>query len=74
MRRFATKTCGGPPHGLVGGAFGTYFGGIVLHSYLNYLVDATGGAAPVVPEPATAAMFGLGLLALVGARRRKQQR
>lgn len=70
----ATNTFGGTPNGLVGGAFGTYFGGIVLHSYLNYLVDATGGAAQVVPEPATTAMFGLGLLALVGARRRKQQR
>jgi hypothetical protein len=70
----ATNTFGGTPDGLTKGAFGTYFGGIVLHSYLNYLVDATDGAAQVVPEPATTAMFGLGLLALVGARRRKQQR
>jgi len=70
----ATNTFGGTPNGITPGAFGTYFGGIVLHSYLDYIVDATGGAAQVVPEPATTAMFGLGLLALVGARRRKQQR
>jgi len=70
----ATNTFGGTPDGITPGAFGTYFGGIVLHSYLDYIVDATGGAAQVVPEPATTAMFGLGLLALVGARRRKQQR
>jgi hypothetical protein len=70
----ATNTFGGTPDGLVGGAFGTYFGGIVLHSYLDYLAAATDGAIRVVPEPATTAMFGLGLLALAGARRRKQRR
>ncbi|WP_028105160.1 trypsin-like serine protease [Pseudoduganella violaceinigra] len=70
----ATNTFGGTPDGINKGAFGSYFGGIVLHSYLDYLRQATGGAATVVPEPASIAVFGLGLLALAGARRRKQQR
>lgn len=70
----ATNTFGGTPDGLVGGAFGTYFGGIVLHSYLNYLSAATGGAIQVVPEPASVALFGLGLLALATLRRRSRQR
>lgn len=67
----ATNTFGNSA-GYVGGSFGTYFGGMVLHSYLDYINQATGGAAQFVPEPATTAMFGLGLLALAGARRRKQ--
>lgn len=70
----ATNTFGGTPNGVVPGAFGSYFGGIVLHSYLDYLIEATDGAAMVVPEPAGTAVFGLGLLALAGIRRRKQQR
>lgn len=68
----ATNTFGGTPDGLVGGAFGTYFGGIVLHSYLDYLLKATDGAIQVVPEPAGSALFALGLLALAGAIRRRQ--
>jgi hypothetical protein len=58
--------------GLKAGTFGTYFGGMVLHSYLDYIAEATGGAAQFVPEPTTTAVFGLGLLALAGVRRRKQ--
>jgi len=69
----ATNTFGGTPDGIKAGAFGTYFGGIVLHSYLDYLNKATDGAAVVVPEPATIAVFGLGLLALGAARRRRQR-
>ncbi|XLZ69574.1 trypsin-like serine protease [Massilia sp. SR12] len=61
-------------HGYKEGAFGSYFGGMVLKAYLDYLQDATGGAAQFVPEPASTAVFGLGLLALAGARRRKQQK
>ncbi len=70
----ANNTFGGTPQGITPGAFGSYFGGILLHSYLDYIVAATEGQVSVVPEPATTAMFGLGLLALAGARRRKQQR
>ena len=70
----ATNTFGGTPDGLAGGAFGTYFGGIVLHSYLDYLIRATDGALQVVPEPASMLVFGLGLLALATARRRSQRR
>lgn len=61
-------------HGYKEGAFGSYFGGMVLKAYLDYINDATGGAAQFVPEPASTAVFGLGLLALAGARRRKQQK
>ncbi|XLZ69573.1 trypsin-like serine protease [Massilia sp. SR12] len=67
----ATNTFGNSA-GLTEGTFGTYFGGMVLKSYLDYLYQATGGAVQFVPEPASTAMFGLGLLALAGARRRKQ--
>ncbi|KRB92590.1 trypsin-like serine protease [Duganella sp. Root198D2] len=66
----ATNTFGGTPDGIVAGAFGTYFGGIALNSYLDYLARATGGAIQVVPEPASAAIFALGLLALAAALRR----
>ncbi len=67
----ATNTFGNA-NGLTAGTFGTYFGGMVLHSYLDYIAEATGGSAQFVPEPASVAVFGLGLLALAGARRRKQ--
>jgi len=70
----ATNTFGGTPDGIISGAFGTYFGGIVLHSYLDYLVGATGGAVQVVPEPASIVVFALGLLALASMRRRVRQR
>lgn len=67
----ATNTFGNA-NGLTAGSFGTYFGGMVLHSYLDYIAEATGGSAQFVPEPASVAVFGLGLLALAGVRRRKQ--
>ncbi|MCE3264838.1 MAG: sorting protein [Pseudoduganella sp.] len=70
----ATNTFGGSPNGVVNGAFGSFFGGMVLKGYLDYIDDATGGTAQFVPEPTSVAVFGLGLLALAGVRRRKQQK
>ena len=56
--------------GFAEGAFGSYFGGVILGSYADYLVDATGGRIALVPEPTGIALFGLGALALFGVRRR----
>ncbi len=69
MMIVATNTFGGWFDGQVPGTFGTYFGGNVLGSYSGYLVDATDGNITLVPEPAGVAVFGLALLALIGARR-----
>jgi hypothetical protein len=59
--------------GQVRGTFGTGFGGMILGSYTDYLHRATGGAIQFVPEPGSIMLFGLGALALAGARRRKQK-
>ncbi|WP_426103316.1 trypsin-like serine protease [Massilia sp. TSP1-1-2] len=66
----ANNTFGGWFNGQEPGTFGTYFGGVVLASYADYLVEATDGNITLVPEPAGLALFGLGL-ALLGARRRR---
>jgi hypothetical protein len=52
------------------GEFGTLFGGIVLGSYADYLLQATAGDITLVPEPGSVLLFGLGALALAGVRRR----
>jgi hypothetical protein len=57
----------------VDGTFGTYFGGIVLGSYVDYLNEATGGQATFVPEPGSLALLAMGGALLGGLRRRRKQ-
>lgn len=57
----------------VPGTFGTFFGGIALGSYHDYLVDALGRDARFVPEPGSMALLVLGTMLLVAARRRSKQ-
>jgi hypothetical protein len=68
LRLVANNTFGGRFAGQVPGTFGTYFGGILLSSYYDWLRDNGG----VIPEPGA---LGLGLFGLAGlafARRRKR--
>ncbi|MBO0096241.1 PEP-CTERM sorting domain-containing protein, partial [Listeria monocytogenes] len=51
--------------GYVDGAFGGFFGGVILGSYSNYLYQATGGQVALVPEPSGLLLFMLGLLAMM---------
>jgi secreted trypsin-like serine protease len=69
------NTFGGTFEGQTRGAFGTYFGGMVIGSYIDYLETATNGAIQtMVPEPETYALMlaGLGAVATVARRRRQR--
>lgn len=67
----ANNTFSGTFRGQTAGTFGTYFGGIVLASYYDYLLAATNGTAQFVPEPTSLAIFGLGFGLLALRRRNK---
>ncbi len=68
---WGNDTFGGTFAGQTQGTFGTYFGGIVLSAYQDYLVGATGGAIQfAAPVPATLALMLVGLLGFGVARRR----
>lgn len=66
----ANNTFSGNFLGQVEGSFGTYFGGIILGSYTDFLLNAAGPDLALVPEPGGVALFGLGILLLLMTRKR----
>jgi hypothetical protein len=70
----ANNTFSGWFDGQTKGTFGTYFGGILLNPYADFLRAATGNQiAWVLPEPGSIALLGLGAMMLLGARRRSKK-
>ena len=55
------NTFGGTFQGQVPGTFGTYFGGILLSSYIPWLEEVTENRIKLVPEPSTYALLFLAL-------------
>ena len=55
------NTFGGTFDGQVPGEFGTYFGGILLSSYIPWLKEVTENRITLVPEPSTYALLFLAL-------------
>jgi hypothetical protein len=66
----ANNTFSGTFTGQTAGAFGTYFGGILLSSYRDYLIGASGDNLTFVPEPGSLALIGIGAFLLMRSRRR----
>jgi len=69
------NTFSGRFQGQVAGTFGTYFGGMLLDPYLDYLLDATDGRIKIVsaPEPASITLM-LAALGVVGAASRRRNK
>jgi hypothetical protein len=66
----ANNTFSGTFTGQTAGTFGTYFGGILLSSYEDFLIGANGDKLTFVPEPGSLALIGLGAFLLMRSRRR----
>jgi hypothetical protein len=69
------NTFGGPMSaGQVEGTFGTFMGGILMDAYVGFLLSATEGRATVIPEPSSAVLVMMGLLAAGASLRKRSPR
>jgi hypothetical protein len=65
------NTFGGTFQGQIPGSFGTYFGGILLSSYIPWLEQVTDNRIALVPEPSTYALILLALGVMGFSSRRR---